>query len=202
MSNRRDPLVTFGLAVIALAAAVSSFSALYGVAMSAGWTRDMAPMFPITIDATAMVSTRIWLAGNTATDAARRYARTVAVGSVIVSLLGNAAYHLTEAGVIHPGVVLVIAAGAVPPIALAVVAHLAVLRGAEPVEESAFEVPEQVAEMIAKTPEIPAPTPTPIAPARVPQKPVNAPPEPVRVPVPRPRQPVTQPRQTAVPRDG
>jgi len=128
--SRRDPAVFIGLAVVTLSAAVSSFGALYGVAVFAGWSKQMALTFPATIDATAMVATRIWLAASTPTEAARRYARSVAVGAVLVSLAGNGAYHLTAAHVIHPGVALVIATGTVPPLALAVVAHLAVLRGA------------------------------------------------------------------------
>lgn len=129
--SRRDPLVLIGLSTVALAAAISSFEALHGVALTAGWTRAMAPMFPITIDATALVATRIWLAASTPTDAARRFARTVAIGAVLVSLLGNGTFHLAQAHVIHAGVGVVIAAGAVPPLALAVVCHLAVLRSAE-----------------------------------------------------------------------
>lgn len=128
MTTRRDPMVIIGLSAVALAAAISSFEALYGVALTAGWTGTMAPMFPITIDATALVATRIWLAETTPTVQARRFARSVAIGAVLVSLLGNAVFHLAQAHVIHPGVVEVIAAGAVPPLALAVVCHLAVLR--------------------------------------------------------------------------
>src|SRR5579871_3042046 len=95
--SRRDPAVFIGLAVVTLSAAVSSFGALYGVAVFAGWSKQMALTFPATIDATAMVATRIWLAASTPTEAARRYARSVAVGAVLVSLAGNGAYHLTAA---------------------------------------------------------------------------------------------------------
>lgn len=133
---RRDPLVILGLGAVALAAAVSSFTALYGVALVAGWSRTMAPMFPITIDASALVATRIWLGASTPTEATRRFARSVAIGAMVVSLLGNGVFHLAAAHVIEPGVWVVIAAGAVPPIALAVVCHLAVLRSAAPAVEA------------------------------------------------------------------
>ncbi|HEV3170817.1 MAG TPA: DUF2637 domain-containing protein [Actinocrinis sp.] len=132
MTGRRDPLVFLGLAVVALAAAVSSFGALYGAALAAGWSRATSPLLPITVDATAAVATRVWLSPDTPTDKARRFARSVAFGAIAVSLLGNGIFHMAEAGYLRPGVWLVIGAGGTSPIALAVVAHLAVLRGAMP----------------------------------------------------------------------
>lgn len=172
----RDPLVILGLAVVTLAAAISSFGALYGAALIAGWTKTMAPLLPVTVDATALTATRIWLAAATPTQQARRFARATAFGSVVVSLLGNGTYHLAEAHLLHPGVWLVIAAGAVPPVALAVVSHLAVIRTAH--------APMQPAEITIKSPEAqPEYTPTaPETPEPVLAAPLDEVPAPAPVP--------------------
>lgn len=156
----RDPLVILGLSVVTLAAAISSFGALYGAALIAGWTKTMAPLLPVTVDATALTATRIWLAASTPTEQARGFARSTAFGAVVVSLLGNGVYHLAEAGVVRPGVALVIAAGAVSPVALAVVSHLAVLRGTRPAAETV--IPAPVAVPVEIPAEVPAVQDTPV----------------------------------------
>lgn len=168
MTAKRDPLVFAGLTVVTLAAAIGSFGALRGTALMAGWSRDMSPLLPVTVDATAAVASRVWLSPDTPNDKARRFARAVTLGAIAVSLLGNGVYHLAEAGYVRPGVWLVIAAGGISPLALAVVAHLAVLRGALPA---------------------PAGVPAPDAPARVTAPAVPAAPQPAipaaqRVPAP------------------
>lgn len=127
---RRDPIVIIGLGVVTIAAAIGSFSALRGTAELAGWSKDASPLLPVTVDTVAAVASRIWLSADTPTDTARRFARSVALGAIVVSLLGNGVYHLAEAGYVHPGVWLVIGAGGISPLALAITAHLAVLRGA------------------------------------------------------------------------
>lgn len=151
MAAKRDPLVFIGLAVVALAAAIGSFGALRGTALLAGWSPDMSPLLPVTVDATAAVASRVWLSPDTPTEKARRFARAVALGAIAVSLLGNGIYHLAQAGYLKPGVWLVIGAGGISPLALAVVAHLAVLRGALPAPA-----------------EVPATTPKPAVPAAQP----------------------------------
>lgn len=158
MTARRDPLVFAGLTVVTLAAAIGSFGALRGTALLAGWSRDMSPLLPVTVDATAAVASRVWLSPDTASDKARRFARAVALGSVGVSLLGNGVYHLAQAGYLRPGVWLVIAAGGISPLALAVVAHLAVLRGAVPAP-SGVAAPAVPA---APEPGVPAAQPVPV----------------------------------------
>jgi hypothetical protein len=146
-STRRDPLVILGLTVVALSAAISSFAALLGTATLAGWSSHTAWLLPTTVDVTAMTSTRVWLAASTPTAAARRFARSTAFFSIAVSVGGNLTYHLTEAHVIRPGVALVIAAGAVPPLALAVVVHLAALRSADPVTATQTDVAPVIVEV-------------------------------------------------------
>ncbi len=159
MTAKRDPLVFTGLAVVTLAAAVGSFGALRGTALLAGWSRDMAPLLPVTVDATAAVASRVWLSPDTGTDKARRFARAVALGAIAVSLLGNGIFHMAQAGYLRPGVWLVIAAGGISPLALAVVAHLAVLRGALP---APVGVPVPEASPAAPAPGVPAAQPVPV----------------------------------------
>jgi uncharacterized protein DUF2637 len=190
---KRDPFVLAGLTIVTLAAAVSSFGALRGTALFAGWSRDMSPLLPIVVDTVAATASRLWLSGDTP-EKVRRFARSVALGAIFVSVGGNMIYHLAEAGYLRPGVWLTLAAGGIPPIALATVAHLTALQRAVPAE-----VPVPAAEMISTAPEVPEPTRSPEAPAIEPEEPVQALPEPIRVPLTRHHQRVTPPRQTAIP---
>lgn len=162
MNARRDPLIFVGLTVVTLAAAIGSFGALRGTALLAGWSPDMSPLLPITVDATAAVASRVWLSPETPTDKARTFARNTAFAAIAVSLLGNGIYHLAQAGYLRPGVWLVIGAGGISPLALAVVAHLAVLRGGVP---APAEVPATAPAPITPTApefEIPAAQPVPV----------------------------------------
>ena len=80
------------------------------------------PALPMIIDVLAAVSTRAWLSGP---GTVRPLARRTAVLSIFVSVLGNAAAHLIAAGLVRPGIALVITVAMTPPLALGVVAHLA-----------------------------------------------------------------------------
>lgn len=124
----RDGWVALGMAVSATSAAVSSFSGLRSLAEVAGWAPEMAWLFPLTVDAYAMTATRVWLAASTRSDRARRFARSNAVGAILLSLCGNAAWHLVAAQLIAVSWPIVLAVGTVPPLVLGLVAHLAVLR--------------------------------------------------------------------------
>lgn len=88
----------------------------------------MAALLPLTIDAYAMSATRVWLADSTASVKARRFARRNAIGAITASLVGNATYHAVAAGLVRTSWVVVVAVGAVPPVVLGLVSHLAVLR--------------------------------------------------------------------------
>lgn len=175
MSARRDPFVILGLGVVTIAAAVGSFGALRGTALLAGWTSGMSSLLPITVDATAAVATRIWLSEET-NEKARHFARSVAFGAILVSLFGNGVYHLAEAGYLRPGVWLVIAAGGISPLALAVVAHLAVLRSApgEKDEAPAPEVEPRLPVHVAPVLPVPEAAPTPQVPPGLPRTPKPA----------------------------
>jgi DNA-binding transcriptional ArsR family regulator len=120
--TRRDPLTLAGLGIVALAAAATSFSTLAELAHDAGWSRIVSPALPVIVDVLAAVSTRAWLSGPAGV---RPLARRTAVLAIVVSVLGNAAAHLIAAGLLRPGIALVITVAMTPPIALGVVAHLA-----------------------------------------------------------------------------
>lgn len=130
MSNeKRDWFVAAGMFVSAASAAVSSFDGLRSLALVAGWSTYMAPLLPLTLDAYAMSATRVWLADMATSTRARRFARRNAVGAIAASLLGNATYHAGAARLIETRWIVVVIVGAVPPVVLGLVSHLAVLRG-------------------------------------------------------------------------
>lgn len=114
--------------VSAASAAVSSFDGLRSLALLVGWHAAMAPLLPLTIDALAMAATRVWLADVAVSARARRFARRIAVTAILSSLVGNATYHAIAAGLITTSWVVVVTVGAVPPLTLGLVSHLAVLR--------------------------------------------------------------------------
>lgn len=133
---RRDWTVIGCVLLVALATVTASFTAQSGLGELAGWTTvfhvfgvevAMSWLLPITVDAYGIAATRI------ATDKARysaevrRHAFGHALAAVVVSVLGNAMFHLIEAEVIVLGGaawVLVVAVSVVPPIALGGLAHL------------------------------------------------------------------------------
>jgi len=121
-----DAWTLLGVGVVALAAAVLSFSSLQQLAVRAGYSPTLAALLPLAIDAQAVVATRSWLAAHTP-PRARRYARALALAAVAGSVAGNAGQHaMAAAGVETPWWV-VVAIASVPPVALAMVAHLAAL---------------------------------------------------------------------------
>jgi hypothetical protein len=125
---RRDWWVALGLFVSAVSAAVSSFAGLHALALSTGWHPWAAPLFPLTVDCYALTAVRVWLARSTRSGRARRFARANAVGAILLSVLGNATWHLVAAELVSVTWVVVVLVGAVPPVVLGLVAHLAVLR--------------------------------------------------------------------------
>jgi hypothetical protein len=124
----RDWWVMIGMTIAAVSAAVASFTGLYGLATVAGWPVRLAWLLPITIDAHAMTSARVWLASTTRSAAARRFARTNALGAIAMSITGNAAYHAVGAGLIDLSGPIVVLVGAVPAAVLGLTAHLHALR--------------------------------------------------------------------------
>jgi len=128
--SRHDAWTLLGVGVVALAAAVLSFSSLQALAVRAGYTPALAALLPLAIDAQAVVATRAWLTAG-ASDRVYRYARALALAAVAGSVAGNAGQHaMTAAHAATPWWV-VVAIASVPPVALAATAHLAALLATE-----------------------------------------------------------------------
>lgn len=127
-SRPRDGWVTLGLVISASSAALTSFDGLRQLALAVEWSAFTAPLLPLTVDAFAATATRVWLAKSTGSDRARRFARACAIGAILLSLAGNAAFHLIQANLLDVTWIIVFGVGAIPPVILGLVAHLAVLR--------------------------------------------------------------------------
>jgi hypothetical protein len=125
----RDWWVIVGMTVAAISAAVASFAGLRGLAEVAGWPDRLAWLLPITVDAYAMTSARVWLAGTLASSRARGFARANAVGAIATSIVGNAGYHLVAVGLVAISWPIVVLVGAVPAAVLGLTAHLHALTG-------------------------------------------------------------------------
>src|SRR5579859_3004207 len=89
-----------GMVIAAASAAVASFTGLRGLALITGWPVRLAWLLPLTLDAYAMTSARVWLASTTRARRARRFARANAVGAIGASIAGNATYHAVTVGLL------------------------------------------------------------------------------------------------------
>jgi hypothetical protein len=126
-----------------VSAAVSSWAGLYELAGATGWHPWAASLFPLTVDCYALTSVRVWMAQSTRSGRARQFARANAVGAILLSVVGNATWHLIAAELVSVTWLMVVLVGAVPPTTLGLVAHLAVLRTQDDGEDDAVrrEVP-------------------------------------------------------------
>lgn len=124
----RDAWVMAGMAVAAASAATASFTGLRGLALDAGWPPRLAWLLPVTLDTYAMTSARVWLAATPRGRRARRFARANAVGAIVASIAGNAAYHAAAVGLITVSWPIVVLVGAVPAAVLGLTAHLHAVR--------------------------------------------------------------------------
>lgn len=137
------PRITWcGLAVVAVAAAVLSFDALRHLAVMVGTPGTLAWLLPVTVDAAAVVATRVWLAGG-APARAWRFARVLALTMVALSVAGNAVSHWLVAYQVEPAWWAVVAVASVPPLVLGATAHLAALAAA-PGEAGEARHPDRV----------------------------------------------------------
>ncbi|GAA0577148.1 hypothetical protein GCM10010172_72320 [Paractinoplanes ferrugineus] len=89
-----------------------------------GWPDQLAWLLPVTIDAYAMTSARVWLAGTVGGEDACSFARANAIGAIATSIVGNAGYHLIAAGIVAISWPIVVLVGAVPAAVLGLTAHL------------------------------------------------------------------------------
>lgn len=145
----RDYWVLVGMAVAATAATLASFSGLQGLAVLAGWPDRLAWLLPITLDAYAMTSARVWLAATPRTTRARRFARANALGAITASITGNAAFHTAEAGLLQITWPVVVIVGAVPAAVLGLTAHLHALSQPEPTNQGRRNPPNPKPDLMA-----------------------------------------------------
>lgn len=145
---QRDHLTWAGLAVVGVAAAVLSFTALrdLGELCSIGipW------LLPVVVDVFAATATRIWLRASAPPDAVR-YARAAAWCAIATTVAGNAGHGWFVASA-HPSIVpwwVAVAVASLPAVALGALVHLAVLVG-RPVAEPEPGAAESSAELIRR----------------------------------------------------
>ena len=141
-SPPRDLWVMAGMLIAAASAAVASFTGLRGLALITGWPSRLAWLLPVTLDAYAMTSARVWLASTTRARRARRFARANAIGAITASIAGNAAYHSVTVGLMHVTPPIVVLVGAVPAAVLGFTAHLHALRTLSEAEDVREDEPE------------------------------------------------------------
>lgn len=126
-TGRRDGWVMVGMAIAAASAAAASFTGLHGLALAAGWPERLAWLLPLTIDAYAMTSTRVWLVPGH-NRRGQGFAQANAIGAIGASIVGNAVYHMLSTGILTVAWPIVVAVGAVPAAVLGLTAHLHALR--------------------------------------------------------------------------
>jgi Protein of unknown function (DUF2637) len=114
------------LLVVAGAAAVLSFAALRDLATLCGFSRNLAWLLPLVIDAGAAAGSLVWLGGREA-EVARVFARALALTLLALSVAANALGHGLAAFRIAPPWWVVVVVSAIAPAVLGAVVHLAVL---------------------------------------------------------------------------
>jgi hypothetical protein len=119
--------VLFGLlGLVAGSAAVLSFAALRDLALLCGFSARLGWLLPVVVDAGAAAGSLVWLGGRSG-DSARRFARTLALTLLGLSVGANALGHGLAAFRIAPPWWVVVAVSAIAPAVLGAVVHLAVL---------------------------------------------------------------------------
>ncbi|GAA5174942.1 hypothetical protein GCM10023321_79880 [Pseudonocardia eucalypti] len=159
-TTERDLWSMSGMTIAATSAAVASFSGLRGLAAAAGWPEHLAWLLPVTVDAYAMTSTRLWLAGRARHTRTRRFAAANALGAIAGSVVGNAIYHALSTGLLTVTWPIVVSVGAVPAAVLGLIAHLHALHtGVDAPEVDLPDVPEAGEQAVpeAEKRDVPAP---------------------------------------------
>jgi hypothetical protein len=124
-------VVLFGLlVVVATAAAVLSFAALRDLALLCGFDSRLAWLLPVVVDAGAASGSLVWLGRHG--GAGRRFARTLALALLGLSVAANALGHGLQAYHLAPPWWVVVVVSAIAPAVLGAVVHLAVLVGRPP----------------------------------------------------------------------
>lgn len=136
----KQRVILYGLlSIVAAAAAVLSFAALRDLAITCGFSAQLAPLLPVTIDAGAAAGSLAWL-GNAA-PAAHAYGRALALVLLTASVGGNALGHGLAAYETRPNWLVVVGVSAIAPAVLGALVHLVVLVGRAQ-EGSAQDEPE------------------------------------------------------------
>lgn len=121
----RDPLADRALWAIGAMAGVASFTTLYALAVRCGWSPWTAWIWPLIIDAFALVAWREWR--RLSVGPARSFAARCGWGATGLSVTCNAVEHLAAWGVAGGSLrwsVFVAVVGAVPPIIVPLVVRL------------------------------------------------------------------------------
>jgi hypothetical protein len=128
-------------------ALILSFANLADLARASrieGW---LAYLWPVTLDATGVVATLIWLNPGMP-DGARRSAMRLALAAITVSILGNSLMHWLLDNGQRPHVIIQMIVAAVPPSVLFMmlhVLHLALARPEQPAGQEPASVPDDAA---------------------------------------------------------
>lgn len=146
---RIDP-AKVGIAGVATAAAVLSFSSLRALAISTDTWAWIAWLLPISLDAAAATATFVWL--RTERTEIARLAGTIAWSTIVLSVVGNGVHHAFTALGIRPWWWVALIVGAVPPAVFGAVVHLAI-KAAKP------DQPESQPEPQPEPVEVPEPRP-------------------------------------------
>lgn len=167
-------------------ALVLSFNGLAALARACridGW---LAFLWPVTLDATGVVASLIWLDGRMPDDA-RRAARWLALTAIVLSVGGNGLQHwLIDLGQ-RPHVIVQIGVGSVPPLVLFAMLHVLQLATRRPARPAASRQPVRLASPVTSPAWLERMTVTirpvaePLGALAVPSLPINQPPAPARL---------------------
>lgn len=165
ITARPDTPTLLGIVACALPVAAFSSYSQYMTAQQAGMPWQLAWVLPMATDATAYVSTRVWLTPQYS-DGIRRYAATIALSCILLSVAG-ASVHLAVPELPWSARLVV---GGLPSAALAALVHLgALVSAARNGNSEKFQAaPRKPRRTRAAQPVIPAPadhapTRTPVA---------------------------------------
>lgn len=117
-------VVRTAMALVALAAAALSYQSLAHLGVLAGYG-DLAPLYPVVVDAGAAASCAAWL------HTRGRQPLAMTWSLLAISVVLNGTVHWLESTGTAPSWLLVVGVAAIPPLVLGLCVHLAVGLGAE-----------------------------------------------------------------------
>jgi hypothetical protein len=149
----RDTWTTIGIWVVGAAGAVMSWTGWWLLAVMCGWSKALAAVLPLSVDVYVITSARVWLRLPWVTDRTRRFAAASTMLAVLFSIAANAAYHLmNDLGMTRAPWGVVVAVSGLPPLMLALVAHLQARLNAD--RQAAVKAAEDAAEAAARKAEL------------------------------------------------